>query len=492
MKLSKGDENLIIGVDIGTTNIKAGIVNNKQYFCVKYKYKTIYNSELKTAEQDPLDYLKGVLYCIGTLIKELDIKSKEVEAIVFSGHSPSIICVDRDGNALGNSIIWQDKRASAEAEILEELLEVYINASFNEAKMLWVYRNNKYIYDRTFKFLQPKDYVIMKLTGEFVIDKPSASTMPAYDQAKNSFEKLAKVNLDEKKVPSIIDSYDIVGTLKREYSESLGLSTNVNIVCGSIDAFCEALGCGIYDNIFIGESTGTSTCVFTCAMQCGNKPFHVLPDKFLNVLPMAYTGGCIEWFIKNILGKEMSENTFKQLEYTLLETQPGSNGLIFLPYICGGRSPIWNDNATGCFIGLTKAHSYKDMWRSMLEGIAFNLKQNITILDKFNIIKKIYATGGGNQNNQWLQIKANICGRSFCKLKFSDGAIIGDIILGELSLTKYNIQDIIKKYIIIEEEYFPETEYAERYNQLYGLYIQLYDHLKNDFANFAVFRKGLL
>lgn len=482
---------MIIGVDIGTTNIKAGMIKSDKYFCIKYKYKTYSNSKLKTAEQNPEDYLKGVIYCIGTLIRELNINPTDIEAIALSGHSPSIICVDRNGNALGNSIIWQDKRAPAEAEILKKELGVYVNASNNESKIFWTYRNNRYIYDETFKFLQPKDFVIMKLTGKYVIDKSAASTMPAYNPYNNSFDRLKRVNLDDAKMPDILNSYEAAGTLKNEYSELLNLNTDVKIICGGIDAFCEALGCGIYNSNCIGESTGTSTCVFTCAEQNLSNPLYILPDKFLNVLPMSYTGGCIEWFIKNFLNKKMEESTIEYLNNTLNTTQPGSNGLIFLPYICGGRSPVWDDNAAGCFIGLTNNHNYEDLWRAVLEGIAFELKQNLIILDKFNKVNRVYAAGGGSQNRKWLQIKADICGKSFCKLKYYDGAIVGDIILGEYNVKKCNIADALKKYIIVEEEYFPEDEYAERYNELFDIYKQLYKHLKNDFTNLAIFRKSL-
>ncbi len=472
---------MIIGVDLGTSNIKAGTIVDGSFYSSKYGYNTYYQGD--TVEQDPTDYLKGTIYCLKNLLAKIKSQEKP-EAIVFSGHSPSLVPVDQQGKALSRAIIWQDKRAFKEAELINERLGFKINASFNEAKILWLKNNKPDLYNATYKFLQPKDFIIGCLTNRFLIDGSAASTMATYDRKQQDFALLQSLGLEIRKMPALVQSSFVIDGIVSEYADALGIDKGIKIVAGGIDAFCEALGCGVYDEKQMGEMTGTSTCVFSCSEQAQyadyEPPYHVIEGKHLNVLPLSCSGGTIEWFITRILEKRMAPNILKEFNDSLLTTPPASN-LIFIPYIMGARSPYWDDSAKGCFIGLNKDDSIRTMYRSVLEGLAFDLRQNIELLDEKEEISRVYTTGGGSKNEGWLQIKADVCNRVFCRTKYNDGAILGDVILGESSIGKRDIKSSIEEYVIVEKAFTPRKEYVDKYNETYSIFKNVYNHLKTDF-----------
>ena len=479
---------MIIGVDIGTTNIKAGAVIDGRYYGSKYGYATDYRDNM--AEQDPAEYLRGTVHCLKELRAQIGGRMKPA-ALVFSGHAPSLVCVDQHGNPLGKAIIWQDQRAAEEAHLISTLLGETVNASANEAKMLWLKSHQPDLYQAAYRFLQPKDYVLCRLTGQFLIDESAASTMVTYRRMQKDFEPIGRLGLDPWKMPEVVPSELVLRDIADNYACELGTDENTRVVVGGIDAFCEALGCGIYEGHQIGEMTGTSTCVFGCSgsgsggrgggvgeggggdgSAADHLPDHVIDGKRINVLPLSYSGGTIAWFIASILQRPMDAVILSELEEGLLKTTP-AGGPIFIPYIMGARSPFWDEHATGSFIGLTKDDNLQTMYRSVLEGLAYDLRQNIELLDRNESSGSVMATGGGNSNDGWLQIKADVCNREFCRTQYRDGAIIGDIILGEHSVNQRTVQSAIKQYVAVSRTFKPRSEYADAYRRKYAFFKEI-------------------
>lgn len=201
-------------------------------------------------------------------------------------------------------------------------------------------------------------------------------------------------------------------------------------------------------------------------------PDHVIDGKKINVLPLSYSGGTIAWFINSVMQQSMDSSTLSALEDTLLKTTP-AGGPVFIPYIMGARSPYWDDHATGSFIGLTKDDNLQTMYRSVLEGLAYDLRQNIELLDENGRSRSVMATGGGNSNDGWLQIKADVCNRDFCRTRYGDGAIIGDIILGEYSVNQHTVQSAVDQYVAVSKTFKPRPEYAEAYQCKYTLFKEM-------------------
>lgn len=495
---------MIIGVDIGTTNIKAGAVINGRYYWSKYGYATDYRDNM--AEQDPAEYIRGTVHCLKDLLAQIQAqigRRMRPAALVFSGHAPSLVCVDRYGNPLGKAIIWQDQRATEAAHQISTLLGETVFASSNEAKILWMKDHQPDLYRAAHKFLQPKDYVICCLTGRFLIDESAASTMIGYSRTQKDFAPIGRIGIDPCKMPEVVPSEMAMGGVAGNYADELGIDENTRIVVGGIDAFCEALGCGIYEGHQIGETTGTSTCVFSCSdgssadegadavadarirvdssgraaagdsgLGGAHLPDHVIDGKKINVLPLSYSGGTIAWFINSVMQQSMDSSTLSALEDTLLKTTP-AGGPVFIPYIMGARSPYWDDHATGSFIGLTKDDNLQTMYRSVLEGLAYDLRQNIELLDENGRSRSVMATGGGNSNDGWLQIKADVCNRDFCRTRYGDGAIIGDIILGEYSVNQHTVQSAVDQYVAVSKTFKPRPEYAEAYQCKYTLFKEM-------------------
>ena len=318
--------------------------------------------------------------------------------------------------------------------------------------------------------------------------------MITYRRTQKDFAPIGRLGLDPWKMPEVVPSTLVLGGIAENFACELGIAKNTRVVVGGIDAFCEALGCGIYEGYQVGEMTGTSTCVFSCSSSSSggssgsngsggdggggdgsaadHLPDHVIDGKRINVLPLSYSGGTIAWFIASIMQQPMDTGTLSDLEDALLKTTP-AGGPIFIPYIMGARSPYWDDHATGSFVGLTKDDNLQTMYRSVLEGLAYDLRQNIELLDENGCSDSVMATGGGNSNDGWLQIKADICKRDFCRTQYRDGAIIGNIILGEYGVNQRTVQSAVDQYVAVSRVFKPRPEYADAYRRKCALFKEI-------------------
>ncbi len=480
---------LVLSIDIGTSSCKIGLYDSGGKALTKLsKSYPIHIPKPNLAEQDPEDWWKAVCSLIRELIYKRHYDPQNVKAICISSQCPVIFPIDKEGKPLYRALLWMDRRAIDEVKIIEEKIGVKFDSSFPIPKILWFKRHLPEVYAKTFKFLQPLDYIIFKLTGKIVTDYFTASTAGFNLETKRYAEDaLASLNIDSSLLPEPLKPGEIVGSLSDEASKILGLNKDTLVVMGSIDAYLAVLGCGCIKPGVACEIAGTSTCIMVAhdrkIVDPKGRVFcskHFVDGLWIVSAIMATTGACVEWFRKNVLEGvlEISE-MFKGVE----EVEAGSLGLIFLPYLSGERSPIWDPRARGILFGLTLKHNRKHILRAILEGCAYAIRHNVDVLRELGVnISELRVCGGGAKNELWNQIKADVLGINVYKMYELDASLLGASILAFTALEQYNsLIEACNKMVKADKCYVPNVKNHEIYNRLYKIYCEIYPRIKDLF-----------
>ncbi|MFR8405072.1 MAG: xylulokinase, partial [Monoglobus pectinilyticus] len=383
----------VIGVDIGTSGTKTVLFDEKgnavSSFLVEYP---LYQPKIGWAEQDPEDWWNATYTSINSVIKQSGVNPADIKGIGLSGQMHGLVMLDKDGNVLRKSIIWCDQRTTAEADELtekvgkERLVEITGNPAltgFTAAKILWVQKNEPELYAKTAKILLPKDYIRYKLTGEYATEVSDASGMQLMD-IKNrcwSDEVLEKLNIDKNLLGKMYESCEVTGKVHQEAAKLTGLNEGTIVVGGAGDQAAGAVGNGIVKTGIVSSTIGTSGVVFAHMdnIQIDKEGrvhtlCHAVPGKWHVMGVTQGAGLSLKWYRDNFCHAEMDAADGMGVDpYYLMDKQaekiaPGCEGLIYLPYLMGERSPHNDPNAKGVFFGLSAKHTKYDMLRAVMEG----------------------------------------------------------------------------------------------------------------------------
>lgn len=496
----------IIAHDLGTSGNKATLFDIEGNLVKSYThpYETKWFNEV-WAEQNCNDWLEAVVE--STKQVTLGIRSEEVLAISFSGQMMGCVCVDVTGKALHPAIIWADQRASLEeSEILDAIdMKTFYNitghrpsASYSLAKLMWLRNNKPEVYENTHKVLNAKDYVIYHLTGEFVTDYSDASGTNMLDINNLSWSKtiLEKLAIDPEKLPDLHYSTDIVGGLQEEVGRVLGLKSGTPVVCGGGDGSMSALGalsildgdsfCTIGTSAWNGVTT--SNPIFDEKMINFNW-VHVVPNKYIPCGTMQAAGASIAWMRDNmaeILEESDEAIIYNKMNQLVDKADPGSNGVYFLPYLLGERSPRWDKNARGCFIGLSMEDTYAHMVRSVYEGVAYNMSVILQEMAHTLNDKPMIVTGGGAKSEQLISILSDMYNRVLHIPNNTESATaIGAAVTAGVGIGLYKSFDVISDFIQISQKVTPNKSNVAVYKEGLAVFEGLYQSLKDDFSNMS-------
>jgi xylulokinase len=491
----------LIGIDIGTFSSKGVIINiNGDILAEQYVDHGVNIIRPGWAEQDPEKcYWKDFKFIIKSLIKKSKIEPGEIVGIGISSLSPVLIPVNRKGVAIRPAIIYMDRRALNESLVLKEkigeenIVKITGNAAdpyFAGYKLLWLMHNESKTYEQAWKILNADKYLIFKLTGRTVIDNATAVLYaPFYDvnQGKWSSEiaDLTNVNLDI--FPGeIVDSSVVVGEVSRNASRDTGLFAGTKIIAGGPDAIVSSFSAGMVDE---GESAfmyGTTGCWFLVNDKPIIEPHgrlvfcpHVVPRKYLLCGIMISTGALVRWFVDNFVKTSRMDNKSKILEKLDREADsinPGSDGLIVLPFFMGERTPIWDVNAKGIIFGLTLKHGWKHVYRAILEAPGYGLRNHIEIARSMGCeARAIFAVDGGAKSRAWRQIITDITGIPQIYSKRHLGAPFGDAFLAGIGVKIFKSYECIKNFLGETETTSPNPSNYDLYGKYYRLYLELYE-----------------
>jgi xylulokinase len=509
---------LLVGIDIGTTSLKAVLFNAQGVALAEasQEYPTHFPHP-NWAEQNAQDWWRATCYTLRQLFLDCSIGgdgqhagerrriATRVAAIGISCQAPSVVAVDRAGNALAPALIWMDRRTENECRWLHEHVGQEVIAHVNGGridpyymapKVLWLQRHLPDVYRATHQLLQANGYIIHQLCGAFTMDLSHGPLSLFFENANGNWSDLLldAMQLDRNKLPPVFESSAVVGAVSKEAAALTGLAAGTPIVAGMTDGTAASIEAGLVQTGDAVEMTGQSTVL----LICNDKPYlgteliplgHAIQGKHLVVGALVASGGALRWFRDQLGESERAEaaqrgcDAFDLLTAEAATSPAGASGVLFLPYMFGERSPIWDSYARGVFFGLTLATRKADLVRAILEGAAYGLRHNVDVAAQAGFpLATLACVGGGARSSLWNQIKADVLKRPVHLPPHAFGAPLGDVIVAAAGIGLYpSIEAAVAKMVVRGSQFLPQSELASRYDALYALYTDLYPALKQSF-----------
>ena len=502
-----------LGVDIGTSGTKTLAIDavGKILGQASASYPCHHPKPL-WSEQDPEDWWQATIKTIRQVVRQTKLKKQDVKAIGLSGQMHGSVFLDKQNQVVRPALLWNDQRTAAECEEIErraggrkKLVGMVANPAltgFTAPKILWLRNNEPKNFDRTARVLLPKDEIRRRLTGEFVTEVSDASGMLLLDVKKRTWSKrlLEKLELDRSLLADVVESEDVTGHLTPEVAKQLGLTTDCLVVGGAGDCAAGAIGNGIVKSGIVSTSLGTSGVVFVHSDTPDVDPAgrlhtfcHAVRGKWHMMGVTLSAAGSFGWFADALcqtdakLAKKSKQNLFEQLTAEAAEVPAGADGLYFLPYLSGERTPHADPLARGAFVGLTLSHGRGHLVRALLEGVTYSLRDCLEIVESLGVkTRQVRTTGGGAKSAFWRQLQADMFGKRVFAMASDEGPAYGVALLAAVGAGEYkDIVEATKATIETTQESKPASTTRKVYDRGLDTYRGLYQSLKGDFHRIA-------
>lgn len=481
---------MYIGIDLGTSSVKMILCDGEGNVLksVTEKYPIYYPKD-GYSEQNPNDWYEKT---IAGLKKLTDGYGDEIRAIGVAGQMHGLVMLDENDCVIRNAILWNDSRSVKKCDYLnnvigkEKLTDMTANIAFpgfTAPKIMWVRDNEKENFARCKKIMLPKDYIIYRLTGEFVTDVSDVSGMLLYDVKNRCYNKemLEICSVDIDMLPSVKESYEKCGTVKREIADKLKWG-DVSVAAGAGDNAAAAIGLGVVEDGMCSISLGTSGTVFIAndefAVDGGNAlhSFCHANGKYHLMGCILSAASCNKWWIEDVLNST---------DYAMVENEcaDGENKVFFLPYMMGERSPHNDPYARGTFAGMSMDTKQSDMGKAVLEGVCYALRDCVEAAKECNIkITQARVCGGGAKSRLWMQMLANVLKTDVVKPMCEEGPSYGGAILAMVADGKYeSVKEACDSVVKMKEKITYNPVAAEKYDAGYEKFRKLYLCLKDWF-----------
>ena len=485
--------NYYIGIDLGTSAVKLLLMNGEGGIekIVSREYDIIF-PENGWTEQNPEDWYEGTMDGLSELLSDID--KQKVRGIGFGGQMHGLVVLDKDDNVIRPCILWNDGRTQGETDYLnhsigQEKLADYTGniafAGFTAPKILWMKKNEPALFEKIAKIMLPKDYLAYRLSGAFCTDYSDASGMLLLDVGKKcwSREMLDICGINETLLPKLYESYDVVGTLKKELADRLGLPYDVKIVAGAGDNAAAAVGTGTVGDGKCNVSLGTSGTMFISSKEFkkpDNNAIHAFAhaDGSFHLMGVVLSAAsCNKWWNDEILktkdyGKEQ-ENI----------TKLGENNVFFLPYLLGERTPHNDTAVRSVFSGMSMDTTREEMTQAVLEGVAFAFRDSLEIAKSLGIrLERTKICGGGAKSPLWRKIIANVLNLKVDMIESEQGPGMGGAMLAAVGCGEYaSVEEIAEKFVRVTDTLEPDPELVKKYEEKYRTYVKLYPAVKELF-----------
>ncbi|MHA1973671.1 MAG: xylulokinase [Candidatus Hodarchaeales archaeon] len=520
-----------LAFDLGTTATKACLVSDNIEFVDSEveEYKTLFPKQ-GYAEHNPEDWLRTLISATKRLLEKTGTKAEEIAAITFSSQMQGLLPVDKDIRPLMNCMIWLDVRG---AEVIKKLWPWPRVMGYNPfrlflkflkitggapglsgkdqiPKIIWLKQNQPEIYQKTYKFLDVKDYVIYRLTGEIATSTDLAfiwwlmDTRKKNGKPRNEWSKsLCKIyKIDMEKLPDLRRPTDVIGKLTEEMATTLGLLKDTPVVCGAGDMTTAAIGSGSVLNGELHCQIGTSGWVAGHVSErkvdinhytgCAGSAF---PDDYYLVTGhQEIAGAALEWVKNNILyfKEELQEKEKKHVyeifDNLVADCKPGAKGqggtnLIFLPWLFGERCPLDDDHVRGGLMNVSLYHDRRHLLRAVFEGVAFNARWALeTVENLYSKVDSLAIIGGGAKSDVWCQIYADVMNRKIKRIvNPQEAGALGAAVIAKMAVGEIKSVDEIKKYIHYDREFEPNPDNRLVYDKLFREFKMLYNQNKKWF-----------
>ncbi|MEF9970126.1 MAG: xylulokinase [Ruthenibacterium sp.] len=506
-----------MGIDAGTSGIKAIIIDETGAIRgTGYQECDVINPEPGWAEQDPMDWWNACDGAVKAAVAQSGC-GKEIVGIGFSGQMQGNVMIDKEGKPIGNCMIWLDQRAVEEVKEISAMLSEkemlgitasYCLNSYWAPKLLWLKKNRPEEFAKTYKVLFTKDFIRYMMTGEIATEVSDASLTFLMDVPGRcwSDKMLNSIGIPKEILPErLAESAEVVGRLKADIAERWGMTAGIAVAAGAGDQPACGIGTGVVKSGVIGSSIGTSGVVFGCS----DKPFvvekqcatfsmcHAVPDKWCFLGLSLTSGASFKWLRDNIFAEQKAKcaadgtDIYDYMTNLAAQAAVGSEGLVFLPYLNGDKTPNNDENARAVWFGLSQRHGIHEMCRSVMEGVTFSLRDTIEIFRESGLeVTEVRASGGGAKSTLWRQMQADIYNANVITMNMEEGPAAGAAILAAVAAGTFKtIEEGCNAILKITSVTEPIAENVKKYNEYYKTYKSLYASLKDDFARQAAIVK---
>ena len=479
-----------IGVDLGTSAVKLLLMDAKgKIINIVSKEYPLFFPHPGWSEQNPLDWYEKTMEGIRDLVSDID--KSQVAGISFGGQMHGLVALDEKDQVIRPAILWNDGRTGEETDYLnqvigkEKLSEYTANiafAGFTAPKILWMRKHEPENFARIAKIMLPKDYLAYRLSGSFCTEVSDASGMLLLDVKNRCWSKpmLEICGITEEMLPTVYESYEVVGSLKPDLAAELGLSKEVKVIAGAGDNAAAAVGTGTVGDGKCNLSLGTSGTLFVSSRKFGvdaNNALHSFghADGHYHLMGcMLSAASCNKWWEEDILRTKDFQG--EQAEIGKL----GENRVFYLPYLMGERSPHNNPKARAMFIGMSMDTTRADMTQAVLEGVAFGLRDSLEVARSLgNHITSSRICGGGAKSPLWRRIIANVMNLKLEIVESEEGPAMGAAILAAVGCGEYpDVETAAKQIVHVVETVEPEEELVRKYEERYQKFREIYPTVK--------------
>jgi xylulokinase len=502
-----------LGIDVGTSGTKALIMNARaKVLATALADYGVSTPKPLWSEQDPQDWWAATLKATRACIRKAKINGKQIAGIGLSGQMHGLVVTNAAGKVLRPSIIWNDQRTAPQAAHIEKkvggrrkLIQLVGNpalVSYTLTKLLWVRDHEPRIYEKIRHMLLPKDYVRLRLTGEYAGDVTDMSGTLIFDQKKRKWSKkmIEIFKLDKDILPPVLESHEVTGEVTNEAAGKLGIAPGTPVVGGGGDQPAGAVGNGVVTEGLVSATMGTSGVVFVHSKKCNpdkegriNTYCASVAGEYCMFGCVLSAGGSFQWY-RNVLGEnEIAAAKAKGVDpYDLLDAQAadapaGCEGLFWLPYLTGERTPYADPLARACWVGIHSRTTKNELVRSVMEGATFAMNDVMQLLKVCGQkVRQIRLSGGGARSKFWRQLQADIYGTTCVTINAEEGPAYGVALLAAVGTGRFkNVREACKAGIKVTRTIKPNARSKRLYAKYHAQYHRLYPALKDQFVNIA-------
>lgn len=488
-----------LGIDLGTSSAKALVVDERGKEIGSFsKDYDILIKQMGYAEQNPQTWWNAVKEILRKLTTEYK-ECENIKGIGFSGQMHGLVMVDKEGRPVRDAIIWLDQRSEKtieniykkiDKETLWSITYNRVSSGFAMPSLIWVKEHEKENFDKTYNIFLPKDYIRYKLTGVMATEASDASSTVMFDTKNRNWSGVItdKLGIPFEKLAKCFEANEIAGYITDSASKETGLRKGIPVVLGGADQPTQSVGNGAVQEGIICVSIGTSGQVSAFSQ----KPLHdklFRTQTFCHVVEKGYSifgavlssGLSLKWF-RNAL---LTDTPYKELDNLAVKANAGSDGLVYLPYITGERTPHFDSLAKGIFFGMNLSHKKEHFVRAVMEGVVFSLRESFDIICEMGIgSDKIITAGGGSKSLLWKSMIADILGMPVTTVNVNEEACLGAAIISMIGVDKYKTySEAVRECVRVSSEVImPNKKNKNVYEERYALYKKIYE------ANKSLFR----
>lgn len=496
--------NLLLGIDVGTSACKVALFTPEGHVVAQgsREYK-MYYPQPGFVEQNPEEWWEAVCEAIRSMMSSSGLDPVDISGIGIDGQGWSAIAVDRAGKVLCNSPIWMDTRAQSicdewKLRIGEErIFEVCGNplqAAYTLPKIAWYKKYLPQVYASIYKVLQSNSFIGFKLTGMMTQDISQGYAYQCFDMRRGCWDNTTceLLGIDINMLPDILPCHQVIGKVTAYAASLTGLAEGTPVVAGGLDAACGALGVGVIHAGETQEQGGQAGGMSICIDLYHADPrlilsYHVVPDMWLLQGGTVGGGGVVRWLEKEFCAMEREAsgstdmNSMAIMDIEAADIPLGSDGMVFLPYMSGERSPIWDAKAKGVYYGIDYSKTRAHFFRAGMEGVAFSLEDNLKTAESAGVEAGVlYAMGGAANSKFWTQMKSDVTGKKIIVRASDTATTLGAAILAGVGTGVYSsFEDAVSRTVNFKREHVPDQEKHIKYREIFKTYKALYRNLSD-------------